>query len=119
MELDITSITLLGILIVISFVVGWLKGYNKAVEHMVISSGLLKRLQEEAKSDVPSLVTEKHGEMFYVFENGTDTFVTQGATLEEIAKNFYDYKKVNVAYVKHGDQHVWFVNGEVKENHES
>lgn len=118
MDLNITTITILGICVVVSFIIGWLKGYNKAVEHMVISSGLLKRLQEEATSDVPLLVTEKHGEMFYAFEDGTDIFVTQGATLAEMAKNFYDYRKVNIACVKHGEQHVWFVNGEVKENHE-
>lgn len=54
---------------------------------------------KKSKSDVPELMIkiEKHKDIFYVFENETDKFLTQGATraecVEKLAKM---YTEINI-----------------------
>jgi hypothetical protein len=62
---------------------------------------------------IPTLKTEIHGEIIFAFNTGDDTFVAQGASIDEVAEVAYKYKKIDLAYVIHNEQPMWFMNGKV------
>jgi len=51
--------------------------------------------------------------MIYVFEKGTDTFVCQGNSIEELAKNIFKQKQIQLAIVEHDSSVLMFIEGKV------
>jgi hypothetical protein len=79
--------------------------------------GLIQE-QEEKKNKVDSvfkLEVEQHGELLYLFDVETDSFICQGSNVQELAKFAKDLKQVDYAAVKHGDKIFAFKNGESTE----
>ena len=62
---------------------------------------------------IPTLKTEMHDGIIYAFSTGDDLFIAQGATLDEVAEVAYKYRKIDLAYVLHLGQPMWFLNGKV------
>jgi hypothetical protein len=66
------------------FVISTIKTYNKIKELEQKASGDI--LMEEVLSKLIIVNVEKHGDMFYLYEVGTDNFIAQGKTKDEIAE---------------------------------
>lgn len=47
----------------------------------------IKSLQERIENRVINVKVEKHGDMFYLFDKRTDSFVAQGRTMEEVTQH--------------------------------
>ena len=65
------------------FVISTVKTYNKIKEADEIMANT-----EEIKDVIAKLIivnVEKHGDMFYLYEVGTENFIAQGRTKDEIA----------------------------------
>lgn len=62
---------------------------------------------------IPTLKTEMHDGIIFAFSIGDDVFVAQGLTLDEVAEAAYKYRKIDLAYVLHNGQPMWFLNGKV------
>jgi len=62
---------------------------------------------------IPTLKTEIHGDVIFAFNTGDDTFVAQGVSIDEVAEVTYKYRKIDLAYVLHNGQPMWFLNGKV------
>jgi hypothetical protein len=63
-------------------------------------------------TEVPTLNTQRVNETIYLYEKST--FVCQGTSIEEVAKNFLIVRPIKIASVKHDDTEIWFVDGEVR-----
>lgn len=75
-------------------------------------------IEKESASEnpkVPHLILEQHGDILYLFEKDSDTFMCQGRTKEELIKNLSEYKNINVAVVEHNSKFLCFINGEIKD----
>lgn len=68
----------------------------------------------EETPDVLQLVVEKANNILYLYERGTDNFICQGSTIDELATLAQKYKNVKYAAVMYGEQVYAFVNGTVK-----
>lgn len=68
------------------------------------------------KQEIPILITEKHGDMLYLFEQGTDNFMCQGTSLEDLMTKLSEYKDIHHAFVEHNKKGFWFINGEIVEH---
>ena len=76
---------------------------------------MVSKVVESEQKTIPVLVTEKQGEVLYLYEKGTDNFICQGISMDELASKSLKYKNIPVALVEHGDKEIWFYNGEVKQ----
>lgn len=65
---------------------------------------------------VPNLFTELSQNSILLYNKDTGNFVGQAETIEELAKNLYQFDKVKFANVKHNEKNVWFVEGHVKDS---
>jgi len=63
---------------------------------------------------VPNYFTETNGNTILLYNKDTGKFVGQAMSLDELAKNAYDFNKVVFALVKHNDKQYWFVEGKVE-----
>jgi hypothetical protein len=107
---------------IILFVIGfWLgaayAGYKirKQIFKIAKDQGIdVSNVGEPEIKTVPILQVEKHNDMLYLFENKSNEFMCQGISIEELADKLIKYKQVDVAFVKHGAENFWFVNGKVK-----
>ena len=76
---------------------------------------------EEAKveilvnqADIPTLISELHHNVLYLFEKETDKFMCQGSSLDEAAHNLFErFRKIEVAKINHNDTNYWIVKGKV------
>ncbi len=59
------------------------------------------------------LKIEEHNNMLYLYNMGTDMFVSQGKSLHELSQNVYEYKKINLAMVNYNKNLFYFMNGKV------
>jgi hypothetical protein len=59
------------------------------------------------------LKIEEHNNMLYLYNTGTDMFVSQGKSLHELSKNVYEYKKIELAMVSYNKNLLYFLNGKV------
>lgn len=96
---------------------GYVVGINRTIQHLkkAIDESEFENEQDLDKRDIPILATEKHGDMLYLFEKKTDSFMCQGTSLEDLAKKLAEYKDIHIALVDHNSKPIWFVNGEISE----
>jgi hypothetical protein len=111
--MDLLSIILNAIWIAFWFWVG-----TKLVERVKSLKEKDNLLSKEAVilsqiKKIPTLKTEIHGEVIFAFNTGDDTFVAQGSSIDEVAEVAYKYRKIDLAYVLHNGQPIWFLNGKV------
>ena len=71
--------------------------------------------QDEDTISVDKLKVEAHGDVLYLFDIDTDTFICQGKTVQELAKVANEFKHIEYAVVKHGTKVFSFENGESTE----
>ncbi len=62
---------------------------------------------------IATLKTEIHEDVVFAFDAGNGTFIAQGASIDEVAEAAYKYRKIDLAYVLHLGQPMWFMNGKV------
>ena len=71
-----------------------------------------------AKAMIPICVAECVGQNYYLYEKDTDKFMCQSASLEELPKNLFDNKKINLALVMFpkgtNSENYWIINGKIK-----
>ena len=65
------------------FVISTVKTYNKIkeAEEVMENTTVIK----DVMAKLIIVKVEKHGDMFYLYEEGTDTFIAQGKTKDEIS----------------------------------
>jgi len=95
----------------LGFIIGssWTK---HRIKKELIEHGILKDKNTKTEN-VPKLITEIHNNMIYVFEKGTDTFVCQGNSIEELAKKIFKQNQIQVAIVEHDSSILMFNEGKV------
>jgi len=84
--------------------------YRKQLEKIAINAEIYKKIIKY----IPVLETEIHENIIFAYEKNTDNFMCQGKTLEEVAKNLMDFRKIDIALVNHGGQSFWFVRGQIR-----
>jgi hypothetical protein len=60
-----------------------------------------------------TMKTEVHDGVIFAFTVGDDTFIAQGATIEEVADNLYKYRKIDLAFINHEGKEYWVINGKL------
>lgn len=65
---------------------------------------------------IPLLTVEKHGDVLYLFESNSNNFMCQGISIDELADKLLKYKNIDVAFVNHNDECIWFIKGKVAVN---
>lgn len=68
----------------------------------------------QQEKSITVLTVEKQGEISYLFEKNTNTFICQGYDMDELAKKALEYKNISVALVEDGNNQIWFFEGQVK-----
>lgn len=68
---------------------------------------------KESVQKIPFLTVEKHGELLYLWNTYSNTFMCQGKSVEELAEKLVQIQNINIAHVKNGNTNIWFVNGKV------
>lgn len=98
----------------LSFIVGILLGFL-IVRYI---TNKLKILQQP-KIDITHvatlmlLKTEKYNDLLYLYNLGNGSFISQGSTLQELAANTFNYKKITMAMVSHNKTLFYFFEGKV------
>lgn len=62
---------------------------------------------------IPTLKTETHDGIIFAFNNDSETFISQGTTIEAVAEAAYKFRNIDLAFVLHNDYPMWFINGKV------
>jgi len=87
----------------------WMK---QRIKNELIAHGIIK--YKDSKSEkVTKLITEMHHNVIYVFEKGTDIFVCQGRSIEELAKKIFKQNQIQIAIVEHDSSILMFIEGKV------
>lgn len=87
----------------------WMKN---RIKKELIEHGIIK--YKDSKSEkVTKLITEIHHNVIYVFEKGTDTFVCQGRSIDELAKKIFKQNQIHIAIVEHDSSILMFIEGKV------
>ena len=116
-------ITLL-VIFVIGFAIGKIHGYYtivKLIKELAEESGLdlereLTKLSEEDEPDtVRKLKIDVSGDILYLFDLDTDTFICQAGCIQDLAKLAKERNQILYAVVKHGDKFFTFKDGESTE----
>ena len=63
---------------------------------------------------VPNYFTETNGNSILLYSKDTGDFIGQASTVDELAKNVYEFDKIKFALVNHNNQQFWFVEGKVE-----
>lgn len=69
---------------------------------------------DKPKMHFPILFTEVNGNSIMLYNRETKSFVCQANTIDELAKNLLDFKKINYAMVDHNDEQLIFTEGKVE-----
>lgn len=107
-----------------SFVVGWILGVRhlaskiqEAIEFIENNPEKVEELFNKEKIsivEIPMLTTESCDDTILLYDKNKNNFYCQGSTLEDVAKNLWSYKKIDVAIVNHNDDIFWFVGGKIE-----
>lgn len=87
---------------------------NIAAERGLDLDKMVEAVVVQEEKSIPVLTVEKHGEIIYLFEKKTNTFVCQGFSMDELATKALEYKNISVALVEDGNNEIWFFKGQVK-----
>jgi len=112
--------------VLITFLAGFVGGYvyreTKMIKDLVVMKHNLEReikeqLPEGAQQvrDVLKLKLEQHSDIFYFFDEKTDTFVAQGGDLTAAARHFFSLRGPDILghFTFTDNKDYCFVNGEV------
>lgn len=104
--------------IIIGFVIGWILSFvhfaNKLNKVSVEDFKKFKSAgNKEEEKQVPVLNIEKHGNMFYLFNHETNTFICQGSSIDELAEKAYKYQNIQVAIIQNNKGFVKIINGKI------
>lgn len=116
------------LLYAVIFFVGIIVGFRSGISHVRMQlAELIVKLEKDPDAfndivtkikqrviEIPILVTECHENVILLYNKGTNKFLCQGKTLEDVAHNLWSHEKVSVAIVEHDDKMLWFVDGEVQ-----
>lgn len=87
--------------------------FKRILEEAAHEVGVTLNKKDAAKLSVPLLITEQHGDMLYLFEKETDSFMCQGNSLQDLMEKLSEYKDIHLAFVEHNKKGFWFSNGEI------
>lgn len=62
---------------------------------------------------VPNYFTEITSNSILLYSKDTGDFVSQANSIEQLAKNVYEFNKIKYASVNHNDNQFWFLEGKV------
>lgn len=106
--------------IIIIFFTGFVVGYiyfgirlRSKILQLVNEHGL--DLEDKEPEKIPVYKTEIYNDLILLYDINSN-FTTQGHSLEELAINLNDHKKVKIAQVNHEQKMLLFVDGQVKNN---
>ena len=116
--------------LLIAFGIGFFLGYkfmrliiSMSLKEIAVEQGInLDELQKSVRKDlmktkeILSIVTEKHGDGIYAFDEKSDTFLCQGNTIEDLAKKLREQNNVLVAKIVHNDQELWLIDGKIEKD---
>lgn len=109
------ELLILLIIFGVGFWAGELYGMYKIVtslrEVIDIEKALGLEKQEKPASTVYKLEVETHGDMLYLFDSESDSFICQGSSVQELATLAKEYKNVLYAAVKYNDKVFAFKDG--------
>lgn len=118
------ELLILFAIVVIAFQLGKHYGYYKIVKVMKEVAeeqgldlerelGIIQvREEEKNKADiVHKLQVEQHGDLLYLFDKESDSFICQGSSVQELCDLAKSRKNVNLAAVLHGDKIFAFKDG--------
>lgn len=69
---------------------------------------------DSPRTHFPILFTEVNGNSIMLYNRKTKGFVCQANTIEELAQNLLDFKKIDYAMVDHNDEQLLFIEGKVE-----
>jgi uncharacterized alpha/beta hydrolase family protein len=100
---------LFGILIIF-YIIAWpylsvKTATNKSDEELI----------QKVMDQFPKLYIEKSGTQYYLFEKDTEVFKCQSTTIDDLAKKYYEYTESVMAFVRHNNEKLVFIEGEVIE----
>jgi hypothetical protein len=72
-------------------------------------------LEKRVESKVKKLEVYQVNDTLYLYERGTNDFICQASTMDDLAKLAKDYKNITFATVIHDEKVFMFVNGNSKE----
>ena len=116
--------------LLIAFGIGFFLGYkfmrliiSMSLKEIAVEQGInLDELQKSVRKDlmktkeILSIVTEKHGDGIYAFDEKSDTFLCQGNTIEDLAKKLREQNNVLVAKIVHNDEELWLIDGKIEKD---
>jgi hypothetical protein len=117
------ELLILFAIVVIAFQLGKHYGYYKIVKLMKEVAeeqgldlerelGIIKAREEQNQADtVHKLQVEQHGDLLYLFDKESDSFICQGSSVQELCDLAKKQKNVNLAAVLHGDKVFAFKDG--------
>lgn len=83
------------------------------ISTILMRRAIVKFLIETAVvTELTELTTELVDSSIRLYENGA--YLCQGATIEDVAYNFFFTRKVKLAQVRHEEKDIWFVDGKVQ-----
>lgn len=83
---------------------------SKSKDDALLRDSLIEKVETK---QLYTLKTEVHNDMIFAFTADTDTFISQGKSIEEVAEVAHKHRKVELAYVLHEKEFMWFVDGKV------
>lgn len=120
------DILALILLLIVAFQAGKHYGYFKIVKIMKEVAdeqgfnlekelGIIEDKEEKPKNVVRKLKIDVGGDILYLFDIDTDTFICQASCVQDLAKIAKERSQIIYAVVKHGDKFFAFKDGESTE----
>lgn len=120
------DILALILLLIVAFQAGKHYGYFKIVKIMKEVAdeqgfdlekelGIVEDKEEKPKDVVRKLKIDVGGDILYLFDIDTDTFICQANCVQDLAKIAKERSQIIYAVVKHGDKFFAFKDGESTE----
>lgn len=119
---------MIDLAVLFTFLAGFVGGYvyreTKMIKDLVVMKHNLEReIKEQLPEgtqqvrDVVKLKLERHSDIFYFFDEKTDTFAAQGSDLNVAAKHFFSLRGPDILghFTFTDNKDYCFVNGEVLE----
>jgi len=118
MSLDFDTL----VAIIVIFIAGFRAGemfftlrIREAVKLEAKRRGIQLESDEVTELVVRKLVIEKADNSLLLYDFEDKSFICQGKTVQELAKNSKEYGKVDIAVVVHDKEHYYFINGAIKD----
>lgn len=97
------------IVFVLGYVVGWVMGIRRM--KIALREHMLRQMPDILVHELPQLSTERIGPSIMLYDKAS--FLCQGNSIEDLARDFLKLKNIKIAQVLHDEQDIWFIDGEV------